>query len=213
MIVSLTMLLMAANVAAYVVTIGPDGTIRPDVAWAYGLYAANLIYHPECLITHMFLHAGPLHLLFNMLGLLTFGLQLERMLSRGEYLFLYLASGVAGGLLQVVVTPNIPTIGASSAVFGLVGCLTMLRPMSMIMFFFVPMPLVLFSVLYALAAVFVIESGAFTHVAHAGHLGGMLAGGALALLYRPREALKGLAAVSVVVLLLLVGYWMLVGGP
>jgi len=212
-VISLTLLLLAANVVVYLMTVGPDGVLRPEVAWTYGLYAANLAHRPSCLITYMFLHAGPVHLLFNLLGLLTFGLQLERLLSPVEYLLLYFASGVAGGLLQVAVTPDVPVVGASSAIFGLLGCLTMLRPMSVIMFFLVPMPLVLFSVLYALAAVLVIESGKFTNVAHAGHLGGMIVGGGLALLYRPREALRGLVAVTVVLVLLLVGYRMIVGSP
>ncbi|AAM01269.1 rhomboid family intramembrane serine protease [Methanopyrus kandleri] len=206
---SLTMLMFLLNVLAYVLSVGPDGIIRPDVLYSYGLYLHNITVHPECLITYMFLHANLIHLLFNMLGLLTFGVQLERVLSTSEFLVLYLLSGLMGGLAQTALTPDVPVVGASAAIFGLLGCLTMLRPMSMMMFLFIPMPLALFAVLYAALALFVIQSGVVTQVAHAGHLVGMIVGGVLALLYRPSEALKGLLAVAAITALLLAGYWFL----
>ncbi|WP_088335044.1 MULTISPECIES: rhomboid family intramembrane serine protease [unclassified Methanopyrus] len=206
---SLTMLMFLLNVLAYVLSVGPDGIIRPDVLYSYGLYLHNITVHPECLITYMFLHANLIHLLFNMLGLLTFGAQLERVLSASEFLVLYLLSGLMGGLAQTALTPDVPVVGASAAIFGLLGCLTMLRPMSIMMFLFIPMPLALFAVLYAALAIFVIQSGVVTQVAHAGHFVGMVVGGVLALLYRPSEALKGLLAVTAITALLLTGYWFL----
>ncbi len=190
-------LLLLANVGAFFFTVGSGLTIRPDVAHEFGLSLPNLEKNPMCLITYMFLHANLLHLAMNMLGLVTFGRALEEILSRFEWYLVYFASGVAGGLLQIAFTPFEPVVGASAAIFGLIGCMTMLRPLSIIFFFLIPVPLALFAVLYTLFVVLLVKWGLVTNVAHVGHLGGMGTGAMLALVMRPMMALRGLAVVTV----------------
>ncbi len=190
-------LLLLANVGAFFLTVGPGLTIRPDVVHEFGLSLPNLERNPLCLITYMFLHANLLHLAMNMLGLVTFGRALEEILSRFEWYLVYFASGVAGGLLQIAFTPFEPVVGASAAIFGLIGCMTMLRPLSIMFFFLIPVPLALFAVLYTLFVVLLVKWGLVTNVAHVGHLGGMGTGAMLALVMRPMMALRGLAVVAV----------------
>ena len=72
-------------------------------------------------MTSLFLHAGFLHLFFNMWALLVLGKMAERIWYRREYLTLYLISGIAGSLAALWDLPLGVTIGASGAVFGLIG--------------------------------------------------------------------------------------------
>ncbi|MGW4564076.1 rhomboid family intramembrane serine protease [Streptomyces sp. NPDC004561] len=76
------------------------------------------------LITAMFLHAPAnyTHILFNMLSLWWIGGPLEAALGRARYLTLYFVSGLAGGALTYLIAePNVPSLGASGAIFGLFG--------------------------------------------------------------------------------------------
>lgn len=72
------------------------------------------------LVTPMFLHGGIAHLGTNMYSLSRVGNDVERIFGPGRYLALYVASGVAGTLASALLSPN-PSLGASGAVFGVVG--------------------------------------------------------------------------------------------
>ncbi len=74
------------------------------------------------LLTSAFLHAGLLHLLFNMIGLYLFGPFLEKLLGTTRFVVFYLAAAVFSGAVVFALTaPNVPTVGASGAVFALFG--------------------------------------------------------------------------------------------
>jgi membrane associated rhomboid family serine protease len=73
------------------------------------------------LITAAFLHYGPFHLLLNMLALYWFGSLLEQRIGSGKFLMLYLVSGLAGSAGALVWSPLTPTVGASGAIFGILG--------------------------------------------------------------------------------------------
>jgi membrane associated rhomboid family serine protease len=73
------------------------------------------------LLTAAFLHYGPIHLLLNMLGLYWFGSLLEERIGSARYLLLYVVSGLAGSAGALVVSPTSPTVGASGAIFGILG--------------------------------------------------------------------------------------------
>jgi membrane associated rhomboid family serine protease len=81
-------------------------------------------------LTSMFLHAGTLHLLGNMLFLMIFGDNVEDRLGRWKFLGLYLLSGIAAGLAHALVHPssNIPAVGASGAISGVMGAYFVLYP-------------------------------------------------------------------------------------
>lgn len=74
-------------------------------------------------ITSLFLHGGFFHIISNMWFLWVFGDNVEDKLGRIKYLFVYLVSGTAGGLLQYILNPEstIPMLGASGAVSGILG--------------------------------------------------------------------------------------------
>jgi rhomboid protease GluP len=68
----------------------------------------------------MFLHGGVTHLLTNVYSLQAVGNDVEQYFGAGRYLFTYLLSGVVANYVSAVKTPN-PSLGASGAVFGIVG--------------------------------------------------------------------------------------------
>lgn len=75
------------------------------------------------LLTAMFLHYGIIHIGMNMVCLYQIGI-VERMLGRAEFVALYFASGLVGGLASLATHPNAVSAGASGAVFGMFGAFT-----------------------------------------------------------------------------------------
>jgi membrane associated rhomboid family serine protease len=99
--------------------IGLDGRIGQLVGVAEGQWWR--------LVTGGFLHGGLLHLGFNMVVLWLLGSQLERALGRPRYLTLYVSSLLAGSLGVMLVDPTRMTVGASGAIFGLMGAAVALQ--------------------------------------------------------------------------------------
>jgi len=89
-------------------------------------FAVNrfMITHGEFyrLFTGMFLHANLIHLLFNCYAIYVIGMQLESFLGKGKYLLVYLMSGFAGNCLSIFMSTGY-SVGASGAIFGLLGSL------------------------------------------------------------------------------------------
>ena len=75
------------------------------------------------LVSYMFLHASLIHLLVNMYSLNIIGTQIENYLGKTKYLIVYIVSGICGGLFSVCINSNIVSVGASGAIFGLMGAL------------------------------------------------------------------------------------------
>lgn len=151
------------------------------------------------IFTSMFMHGGWFHVGGNMLYLGIFGNNIEDTLGHVRYLLFYLASGVAAALAQVVVNPSsdVPMVGASGAVSGVLGAYLLLFPhahvttLIILGFFFrvvrVPALIVLgfwivLQVLNGLGSF-----GARGGVAFFAHIGGFLAGMALLFVLRPRS--------------------------
>src|SRR3989344_107291 len=95
---------------------------------------------PWIFITHMFLHAGPYHLLFNMYALFLFGPLIEERIGPKRFLFIYLLSGIAAALPYTLVPTR--SLGASAAIMGIIGVTVMLMPnLRLLLFFAIPMTL------------------------------------------------------------------------
>jgi membrane associated rhomboid family serine protease len=153
--------------------------------------------HLGTLITSMFLHANLLHVAGNMLFLWIFGNNVEDKLGELKFLVVYFASGIAGSLLQIFITPDstIPMLGASGAISGLLAAYVLYFPRARILTFVVPffiftLPAYVFigywialQALNAFLNIGAIGGG----VAFFAHVGGFATGLILALLLRPRE--------------------------
>src|SRR5262245_33503492 len=73
------------------------------------------------LFTSAFLHYGPFHLILNMVALYWFGSLLEQRIGSGRFLAIYVVSGLAGSAGALIAAPTTPTVGASGAIFGILG--------------------------------------------------------------------------------------------
>jgi membrane associated rhomboid family serine protease len=156
----------------------------------------------------MFLHYGPIHLGLNMLALWWFGAAVEQVLGRGRYLLLYIVSGLAGSAGALLFAPESLTVGASGAIFGILGAAFVLERQHMY-------------VLGGGALSIIVLNLAFTFfipgISIGGHIGGLI-GGAIGVLSLSRFGrghavygkpgilgVGGLIAIGVVSVL--VSYW------
>jgi len=98
--------------------------LRADVVLYYGAKINERLAAGEAwrLVTPVFLHAGLLHIGVNMYSLYALGPAVERFFGRGRFLVVYLLAGTSGVLLSLVMSPS-PSVGASGAIFGLLGAL------------------------------------------------------------------------------------------
>ncbi len=137
------------------------------------------------LITFQFIHGNLLHLLFNCWGLYLFGKSIEESQGKAGFFRLYFLSGIAGGLLHVIIAwaingNTIPMlmVGASAGVYGLIAVFARMWPDTPLMMFPIPITIKvkhLFFILLAIAGLGLIFSKG-GGVSHAGHFGGAIAG-------------------------------------
>jgi rhomboid protease GluP len=123
-----TYALLATCVLVYVGTalgtnhlFGFDGGSLISVGSNFGPYTSDGDWWR--LLTSIFLHGGVIHLAFNMWALASFGPVVERLYGSVSYALIYLVAGIAGSLASVSWSPEINSVGASGAIFGLLGAL------------------------------------------------------------------------------------------
>jgi membrane associated rhomboid family serine protease len=131
------------------------------------------------LFSYMFIHAGFTHILFNMLALWMFGMELEHVMGSKKFLIFYLLCGLGGGIANLIIAPMFtsvgPTVGASGAVYGVLLAFGMLFPDRPIyIYFLLPIKAKYFVVMYMAFEIFSI--GSMDGIAHFAHLGGALVG-------------------------------------
>jgi membrane associated rhomboid family serine protease len=179
------------------------GQISP---WGY-LFTNSMFYaplftpwEPWRMITAGFVHdwTGPLHILLNSYAIYIFGRQLEPMLGGMRYLVLYVTS-IFGGSVAILwlSAPNVPVVGASGAFFGLMGA------------FFVVIRSLGGNAVQLLVLILINLSLGFfvSGISWQGHLGGLIAGAAMAAIYtdtrKPNQRFAQLVGVGVLWLVLI----------
>lgn len=131
------------------------------------------------LFTYMFLHGGFFHLLFNMFVLWMFGSEIEGMWGRREFLRYYIITGIGAGVLTVITSWNsqIPTVGASGAIYGILVAFAVLFPNRLIyLYFLFPIKAKHLIILFALLELLASRQSSESGIANFAHLGGMLVG-------------------------------------
>ncbi len=123
----LVSLFIAANVVAFAAEVVLGGDL---VVQAFGMVPSRIAEQPWSMLTHMFLHAGVVHLLGNLWFLHVFGDNIEDTLGRQRFVALYFVTGVAAALAQYASAPGstLPLVGASGAIAGLMGAYLVLFP-------------------------------------------------------------------------------------
>jgi membrane associated rhomboid family serine protease len=125
--------LIAINVFVFVVlqnglsggSLGAAGGLQESFTARFLLYGPAIATNHEYyrLLTSAFLHGSLLHIGFNMYALWLFGPALEQRLGRLRYVLLYLVAGLWGSAGALLLTPHSPTLGASGAIFGVLGAI------------------------------------------------------------------------------------------
>lgn len=177
--------LIIINVLVFVVQLmfdGPEEKISKILAlWPYN----SGFFKPYQLVTHMFAHGGLGHIFFNMYALWMFGTTIERVWGPKRFLIFYLACGLAAGVAQMFLS-DAPAVGASGAIMGLLAAFAYLFPNTQ--FFIIPIPFPVKAkyivAIYAAIDIFGgFHPGAADNIAHFAHLGGLVMGFILVLIW------------------------------
>ena len=177
--------LVIANVAAFVISFYDQSRIFG----LFGLRPEDVVRHLYLWqpLTYMFLHGGVSHILFNMLTLWMFGVELERMWGSRFFLKYYFVAGV-GAALTTIVLSFAPiglfqsmyaaiTVGASGAIYGVLLAYGKYFPYRPILFFGIfPIQARYFVMIMGAMSFLFATSGPGGGIAHLTHLGGLLAG-------------------------------------
>ena len=115
------------------------------------LDAKTALFNSYTLVTAIFLHSGIPHLFYNLFGLALFGSILEHIIGSKKFLILFFVSGLAASLVSIPFYARV--LGASGAIFGILGMLGILRPKLTVWLYSMPMPMI--------AALFVLEQETF----------------------------------------------------
>jgi rhomboid protease GluP len=123
-----TSVLIAINIIMYIISAVISKSfwdIDPYTLLFLGGQYGPLIEYGQWwrLVTAMFLHGGLLHILFNMYALYILGDQIERIFGKIRYIVLYFVTGVIASVFSYIIEPDILSVGASGAIFGLFGAL------------------------------------------------------------------------------------------
>jgi membrane associated rhomboid family serine protease len=170
----LTKILIGVNVAVYLLMVAWGSTLNNPSG---PIYERFVLYGPLVaqgewwrLITAAFLHANLIHLGLNMLFLWWIGGPVEQALGRGRFALLYLVSGLAGSAGALVLDPAVPTVGASGALFGILGAAFVFERQRVYVLGGSALGIIVLNLVFSFT---------ISGISIGGHLGG-LAGGALA---------------------------------
>ena len=159
--------------------------IFPDSLEQFALVSSKIFSQPWSLVTYIFIHGSASHIFSNLFSLILFGLVLEKIIGSKNFLIVFFSAGVTSGMASMFFYNSV--IGASGAIFGILGVLAVTRPKMVVPAFGIPIPMIAAVVLWALLDLV----GTFypNSVANIGHLAGLAAGIAIGFWLRPKYML------------------------
>jgi len=186
--VSFTVALLIVNAAVFIVQLAASNSLSgAEIEARYFALSLAGLEHGFVwqLLTFQFMHAGWMHIIFNSLAIYFFGRPVEIALGRRHFLTLYLASGIIGGLVQMLFAYLIPSfngavVGASAGASGLIAAFAMLHweERFSLLIYFIPVTMTgKMLLMVSLALAFVGMLTPYSGIANAAHLGGILTGG------------------------------------
>lgn len=156
------------NVLDYI-ALKPSNIFQGKYLWAF--------------LTSMFMHVNFLHLFVNMLSLFFIGSLIEKILGKKRYFWFYLLAGLFAGVLFVLISLFFPSdlnayaVGASGALFGLIGLLTVITPNLPVYIMFIPIPIKMkYAAPGILILLWIISIAGDVPIGNTAHLGGLIAG-------------------------------------
>jgi membrane associated rhomboid family serine protease len=198
-------LLIAVNIVVFMLQ-WSAGANQESVVYEFALIPASFsdgidLSEIRDVFTSMFMHAGLMHLLGNMIYLWIFGDNVEDAMGHFKYLLFYLAGGFAASIAHIFVNPGsqIPTVGASGAIAAALGAYLVLYPQSRVatfipLGFFMTLRMLPASIVLIMWFVLQLFNGVFTlgaadvgGTAFWAHIGGFVFGAFIALFFRGKR--------------------------
>ncbi|MEK6859278.1 MAG: rhomboid family intramembrane serine protease [Nanoarchaeota archaeon] len=133
-------------------------------------------------LSAIFLHGSVVHLLYNLFALFFFGLSLERLIGSRRFLIVFLLSGAVGNIVAINFYPS--SLGASGAIYGIIGCLTIIRPFMFVWAFGLIMPMFIAAALWVIGDILGVFGLGGGDVGYLAHLSGVVIGILFGLLFR-----------------------------
>jgi rhomboid family protein len=129
----ITITIIVLNALAWLYEVSMPEDLLNRFVYVYGVVPAS--FAPATLVTSMFLHASWSHVIGNMWYLWIFGDNVEDRVGHGRFIVFYLLCGIAASLGQIAMDPGsqLPTIGASGAIAGVMGAYFVLYPQSRVL--------------------------------------------------------------------------------
>ena len=199
----ITYAIIIANIIVFVFTILSSVVIE-DLGFRPIYLSVSNIPQLYTLFSSMFLHGGFAHIFGNMLVFFFMGMAFEQRIGRKNFLMIYLVTGVCGALAHSMIDLNssVPLVGASGAIFGILGSFAFLYPYDEVV---MPIPIGIMiitkiKVIYAAAIFAGMETiivwwestqGVQSSTAHFAHVGGLVSGVIIAGLLFRRQKKKG----------------------
>ncbi len=147
----------------------------------------NSFLQPWRFVSAIFLHGSLIHLIFNLFALALFGSILERFIGGRGFLRVFFVSGILANAISIMFYDS--SLGASGAIFGVIGALIVVRPMMVVWAFGLPMPIFVAGIIWAvgdvLGAYGFLTGNPIDNTGNIAHLSGMVFGLLFGLFYRP----------------------------
>jgi len=125
-------------------------------------------------VTSIFLHGSMIHLIYNLFALLLFGFILEKLIGSKKFLFVFFASGIVANIIAVNFYSS--SLGASGAIYGILGVIVIIRPMMMVWAFGLMMPMFVAGILWVVGDIMGVFGFGDSGVGNIAHLGGIFVG-------------------------------------
>jgi membrane associated rhomboid family serine protease len=207
----ITILIISLNLLVFIMQLlyGEDSR---SIVYSYGAIPQNIIGFQSTqpipayltILTSMFMHGGVFHIAWNMLYFWIFGNNIEESLGHIRFLLFYLFCGIVAALSHILLSPNsnVPMIGASGAVSGMLGAYILLFPMArvrtiVLLGFYITVVRIPALIVIGFWAIIQVVSGLLSHgnaaqggIAFFAHVGGFVAGLFTIKLWQPRRSEK-----------------------
>ncbi len=170
--------------------------ISQDMAFRPSYLEVGGISHLYTLFTSMFIHGGVLHILMNMIIFLLIGIPFEQRVGSMRFAAVYFATGIFGALFFSIFNwgSDVMLVGASGAIFGVFGAFAALYPRDKVVMpiplpimFFVRMPVIVATIMFASLETVYTISGISDGVAHLAHIGGIVSGISISVFMRKEK--------------------------
>lgn len=197
--IAMTYTLIIANSFVFILSLFFQNEIINQLGFRPVFLSPELFINCYTLFTSMFVHSGFLHILGNMFVFFFMGIAFEQRIGAKKFLTIYLITGVCGALTHSILNLNsiIPLVGASGAIFGILGAFAyayprdeVVMPIPIGIMFIMRIKVIYATIIFAILETVIVIFSVQDNTAHFAHLGGLVSGVILATILIGKKAEK-----------------------